>query len=126
LEKDLFVEIYRVTGQTPTKGTNMIVQFNRASFDVEVRVYPYYLLILTRVPTHENDLAQFEVMLTEMRKVIGLATKRVKKALTQLHHKGHSLNVGITPSTGEVGVVIEVSKGLTATECEKLTEMLKV
>jgi len=37
-------------------------------------------------------------------------------------------NIGITPSTGEVGVVIELSNqfGLTDMECEKLTEMIKV
>jgi hypothetical protein len=71
-------------------------------------------------------LEHYERELAEARRFIGKVANKALAALAQLHHKGHSLNVGITPSTGEVGVVIEVSKGLTATECENLTEMLKV
>lgn len=74
-----------------------------------VQTFSTHLLLSTKVSTGDNDLEHYERELAEAR-------------------SGSTLNVGITPSTGEVGVVIEVSKGggLTATECEKLTEMLKV
>jgi len=67
-------------------------------------------------------------LLLEDVRFIGKVANKALAALENLGRSGSTLNVGITPSTGEVGVVIEVSKGggLTAMECEKLTEGLKV
>lgn len=95
-----------------------------------VQVFSRHLLLKTKVSTGDSDLEHYERELAEARRFLGKVANKALAALAQLHHKGHSLNVGITPSTGEVGLVVEVSTpgacGLTATECEKLTEMLKV
>jgi hypothetical protein len=108
-------------GTTPTKGKNMAPHLT-------VQVFSRHLLLKTKVSTGDNDLEHYERELAEARRFIGKVANKALAALENFGRSGSTLNVGITPSTGEVGVVIEVSKGdgLTATECEKLTEMLKV
>jgi len=93
-----------------------------------VQVFSTYLLLSTKVSTGDNDLEHYERELSEARRFIKNVANKALADLENLGRSGRTLNVGITPSTGEVGVVIELSNqfGLTATECEKLTEMLKV
>jgi len=93
-----------------------------------VQTFSTHLFLSTKVSTGDNDLEHYERELAEARRFTGRVANKALAALDNLGRSGSTLNVGITPSTGEVGVVIEVSKGggLTATECEKLTKMLKV
>jgi len=94
---------------------------------VRVHVYLRHLLIKTTVPTGDNDLKRYELELADARSILGRAVKKAVAALERFGRKGRALNVGITPSTGEVGVVVEVSKGgeLDAKERERLTEMFR-
>jgi hypothetical protein len=106
------------------KGKNMAPHLT-------VQVFSRHLLLKTKVSTGDSDLEHYEQQLQEARRFIGKVANKALAALENFGRSGSTLNVGITPSTGEVGVVIEVSTrvrhdGLTAMECEKLTEMLKV
>ena len=94
---------------------------------VRVHVYLRHLLIKTTVPTGDNDLERYERELASARRTIGRAANKALAALEKFGRSGRALNVGITPSTGEVGVVVEVSKGgeLDAKERERLTEMFR-
>ena len=93
-----------------------------------VQAFSTYLLLSTKVSTGDNDLEHYERELSEARRFIKNVANKALAALENLGRSGSTLNIGITPSTGEVGVVIELSNqfGLTDMECEKLTEMIKV
>ena len=82
-----------------------------AAQEATIGVHGTYCVIVSMVETDEQDLKDYQRELSVAESQVQLKAMKLVKLLQGMGRRAKTLNVGVTPDEGKVGVVVEIRSG---------------